>query len=428
MTIDLDTALTALSKDLGDYWAGTTTSDGDFTGATLVDDALGAFPDAWITDYTWDRLTSGSYVGEERKVRSLAAIGGELSVRSHTVQILAGTTYEIHRICSASDKRTALVHAAGMVWPWLYDSIRDESKVSGNWLMDGSFEDWTDSATPTYWSTAYGTTLSQENTDHRFLRHGATSAKFTVDTYGQVFQRITENQDIFGLRGNNITFSVQAWCDTASALRLVITDGTNYTYSDYHPGDSAWTSNSAPLTVSAAISSTAPYIVVIIEQTGSAATAYLDDARLTGGTYNKVWIGDLGMVNNEPSRISYESSGAYSEPWQQIRRYEVEDGWLLLHEGLPNRTLRIEGRSYLDFKDAGVSSTLWGATINLDSNQLKILTAQAAIYLYQQLAQPNWTSGERKAAHEAIAFWKGELAERVAKFRMPRPSVQSRWK
>jgi len=46
-----------LSRQLGDFWSSTTTSDGASGGTTLVDAALKAKENVWITDESYDMLT-----------------------------------------------------------------------------------------------------------------------------------------------------------------------------------------------------------------------------------------------------------------------------------------------------------------------------------------------------------------------------------
>ncbi|MBE3143595.1 MAG: hypothetical protein IMZ61_06690, partial [Planctomycetes bacterium] len=83
MTTTLAVARQLLSKELGDYWASTTTSAGSTT--AIVDTALKAQSSNWVSDARemWDLITSGTYDGQERKITSLDATSGILTVLAH---------------------------------------------------------------------------------------------------------------------------------------------------------------------------------------------------------------------------------------------------------------------------------------------------------------------------------------------------------
>ncbi len=60
MTTTLLNCEVELSKQIGDFWASTTTSDGAAGGTTLIDTALKAKQNNWITRETYDMLTEGT--------------------------------------------------------------------------------------------------------------------------------------------------------------------------------------------------------------------------------------------------------------------------------------------------------------------------------------------------------------------------------
>lgn len=118
-----------LSKQMGDYWASTTTSGGSAT--TLIDTALMAKENDWVNDLDacYDMITEGDYDEEERKIVSLDNSDGTLTVLDHGGVIISGIDYRIHRLFSASDKRTALVHSAKKAFPHIHKPIWDETKA-----------------------------------------------------------------------------------------------------------------------------------------------------------------------------------------------------------------------------------------------------------------------------------------------------------
>jgi hypothetical protein len=108
------------------------------------------------------------------------------------------------------------------------------------------------------------------------------------------------------------------------------------------------------------------------------------------------------------------------ENWTKVTDYKVDpNGYLYIPTTYPsNRRLRILGKGYLDFLASGVTSTAWTATIALDEPQIKILVAEAALYLYTQMSLPNFETGTRKEFQDSRSFWASESATRKAKYGM----------
>jgi len=432
MSTTLVNCLTELSKQLGDYWSSTTTGAGSTT--TLVDSALMAKANDWITDDCWAFLieepASAAAIYDERKISSLDNSTGTLTTLAFGEAPGTGIDYQVHRLFSPSDKRIALVAAARRVFPSLFQEVWDESLVSGNWLKDGSFERWTTSADLTDW-TETTVTVTQTST-LPYFKHSIYSAKLSTAA-GTLDQEITELGDLQFLRGRNVTFTCQGWCDTASCLRLSINDGTTQTYSSYHAGDSAWTEDDPrndSFYVTQYVTPNATQVTFTIHHEKAAGTSYVDDARVISDYRGKTSIGYLWLAQNRPHRIEIEPS-YYSteEPWIPVRDWHVDpNGYLYLPTCYQSdRRLRIRGIGYLDFLASGVSSTAWTATISLNQPQLDILIAQAALILYTQMALPNYETGTRDEFAKAAGYWKAELQDRVTKYSMKAPSATVHW-
>ncbi len=418
-----------LSKQLGDYWAGTTTGAGSST--TVVDTALKAKANDWITDDAYDHITSATCLDEERKIPALDNTTGTLTVLAHS-----GTgpgisaTYRVHRLFNASDKRIALIYAARHSFPYLFEEIWDESLVCGNWLKDGSFERWTTSTNLTDWTDTTVTTT--QNTSASYLRHSLTSCRLDTAA-GTLSQAITNFGDLQFLRGKSVTFTCQGWCDTASCLRLSINDGTTQTYSEYHTGDDAWTEDNPrndSFYVTQYIASNATQVTFTIHHGVAAATSYVDDARVISDYRGRLNIGYLWLAQNRPHQVYIEPTYySQEEDWIKITDYKVsQDGYLYIPTIYPSDyRLRIRGIGYLDFLVSGVSSTSWSATIDIESPQLDILVAEAAIYLCNQMVLPNYTSGESDRWARALAYWQNELNDRRMKYGMKSPAATLHW-
>jgi hypothetical protein len=426
MSTTLENAMIELSKQLGDYHTGTTTSAGAAGGTTVIDTALKAKANDWVeTGEAYTRITSGTYDEQERKISSLDNSTGTLTTLAHGGQIASGVTYEVHRLFTADKKREALVWAARNGFPNIFQEVWDESLVSGNWLKDGSFESWSSATALSHWIGSNATL--EQTTTASYYKHGSTSCKLQV-TIGpggaSLYQNISKFEDLQFLRGKNATFTCQGHCNKTTALRLSINDGTTQTYSDYHAGDSAWTeddprNDSFYVTQYIDPNATEVTCTIHLDSVLPAPTAYVDDARLLSYPRGRLYIGTLGLHNNHPHRVEMEPSYySQEEEWLKLAGWTVDEtnGYLYLPTRYQSdRRLRIRGLKTLDFLSSGSSSTDWSATIALDQPQLDILVAQAAFYLYGQMIVPNFDTGENQAFSNAYAYWRDRLAEVKAK-------------
>jgi len=426
MSTTLADARIALSQDIDDYWAGTTTSAGAAGGTTVVDTALAAKANDWITDETTDLITSGTYDEEERKVSSLDNSTGTLTVLAHGGQIGSAVTYELHRLFSASQKKRAILAATKDVFPYVFQEIFDESFVSGNWLKDGSFEHWTTSTDPTHWTDT--TLTATETTTVGYYKHGLVSAKLTTAA-GTLAQSVSNENILQFLRGKTVVFSAQGWCDTASCLRISVNDGATQTYSSYHAGDSAWTKENPRndnFYVEQAIAKNATEVTFTVHHEKAAGTSYVDDARAISGRHSPIYIGYLWLAQNKPSQVFIESTNyGQEEPWVRVRDYKVDtNGYLYIPTDYPvDRRVRIRGTGYLEFLSSGDASEDWSATVTLDEPQLQVLTAQAAAWLYGRVSMPNYETGARESFQEARSYWEREVMRRAGKYGMSTPSA-----
>lgn len=417
MTTTLLNAEVQLSRDIGDYWAGTTTSGGSST--TLIDTALMAFGAGWISKTAWTMITSGTYAEEERKVSSMAPATGTVTTLAHSGTIATAVTYRLHRICSASDKRVVLIQACQDAYPDIHEKVRDERERAGNWLRNGNPSVWTLTTVPDNWVVSALTCA--ENTTKPYYIRGSSSAQLDTAA-GYLYQGVTQCPHFWELAGQTVRFEARGWCDTASALRLAIYDGTDTTYSTYHPGSSDWNDPRANnFYVEAFIPTTPTDIEFRVYLDSAAATAYVNDMRVTGPAYERIYVGHLSLSNNIPIAVYQQRDDMlYSEPWTLVRNgLEVdEDGWLYIPEAETGYRLRIEGVGYLDFLASGAASTSWSATVNINQPQLRILTAQAATQLYEQYIMPNMTTGTAESYMRGLNIMRRKLAERIATYGM----------
>ena len=433
MTTALSACRVELSKQLNDYWASATTGAGAAT--QIVDTLLKAKQNAWIGKDMYDLITESGHasVNEERLISSLDNSTGTLTVLAHDNTTGTSMDYEVHRLFTASEKRLALIAAARMAWPHIHEKIWDESMVSGNWLKDGSFEIWSSSSALVHW-TKSASTITQTSTAGVF-KHGAYSCKIASGA-GYIKQSVADWDDLKRLAGESVTFSIQAWCDTADCLRISINDGVNQTYSSYHTGDSAWTQDDPRndnMYVQQFIDWNPTEITFTIHHENASAISYVDDARVIGPYQPRLFIDQLGLSQEIPVQVEIESENySTDEPWAQVfnSRLDTELGYLYLPSSVQrDRRLRIKGIGYLDFlNSAGDSATAWDSTININSPQTDILIAQAIVYLYTQMSLPNFSRSTKRDFQEMLVFWENELRRRIGKHGMEVQSIPVRFK
>jgi len=413
-----------LSKQLGDYHSGTATSNGAAGGTTIVDTGLMAKQNDWITDVAYDRITSGTYDEQERSITSLNNTNGTLTVLAHGGQILSAVTYEVHRLWTASEKRTALVYAARHGFPYINNFIKVETRRAGNWLLNGDMETWAAATVPDNWTR--DTVTAAKNTTKPYYLRGTGSLKLSTAA-GNISQSATQNSVLNDLAGKTVTIRARGWCNTASCLRLQIYDGTTTTNSDYHSGDSSWDEPELQtLEAEVQISSTPSEVTFRIAHDKAGGISYVDDVRVISGTYNRVYVGDLSLANNRPFEVfQTQEESIYVERWARLTGGSIEgDGYLYLPHTANDARLRINGIGYLDFLDTnGASGADWADTINMNSPQTDILVAEAAIHLYEQALLPQATSGSSDDFKVGLAYWQLKLREARLKFGMPTPQI-----
>jgi hypothetical protein len=419
----METLMTLLSKDIDDYFASTSTSTGAVGGTTIIDTALAAYESDWITDFSWDRITSGTYANESRKISSLSST--TLTTLAHGGQIASGVTYEVHRLFAPVEKLRALTQAVKLCYPYVYASTSDTTKTTSNWLLNGDVEVWASTSYPDYWRVS-AVTAAETSTAKLFIR-GASSCKLD-STAGYLYQDWTLNDNLKELRGTTVTFKAKGWCDTADSLRLAVSDGTTITYSSYHAGDSTWNTFS-DFYVQVYIDKDATDVSFRVYLDESAATGYIDDLRVTSSrATERVYIGDLALAQGRPSAVQYALDYfPESDEQRYLRNWYIDGDYLVLPYCRQDTPLRILGRDYLSFLKAGVETEAYDATVAIDDPQTRIVSAQAALWLYNRTGLPNYSTGQRKDYQEAANYWSNEFQHRVNKFKMPQFPLLVKW-
>ena len=172
--------------------------------------------------------------------------------------------------------------------------------VPRNHIDNGDFAQWSNgtSAAPDGWrlSGHTGGAIAREETIKKI---GAYSAKLTSTTVaGQYNYLWRDVHDSFGIaywRGRTITVGAWLWCDTASALRICVSDGV-WSGGTYHPGDGQWHWVTVTHTIKADASIVRPY-ALIHSGSGVARVGYVDCITLVEGSYCPAFDPDGQRVN-----------------------------------------------------------------------------------------------------------------------------------
>lgn len=439
MTTALSVLREEMSREMGDYWEGTTTSAGDDDKLTLYDTALGRYANDVLIGY-YVKFTGGAGVdaGAVRRITDFVSSSGTVTVGAVFNAVTpTSKTYEIHAY-DPTDKDEALKRAVRQVYPYLWARHIDDTFISGNFLNNGSFEELDSGAVPTHW-TASGATATRE-TAIANRRHGLASLKLvSTTTADYAYQSQAENPSLLDLAGQSIT--LQGWCktDLASSSRLQIwtrrADSTQATKSgSYQTQANRWQMlEIADYTLPDDLE--AIEIRLTCYKVGANnATTYWDGVRLLGPPcyrywlpYNmidldQVWLQRWGGQQNDGSVTSEPADDWDSEqsPYFPLLSWRVEDDGtdqkLYTHQSLPSGyKLRLVGRKYLGALSADTD------TVEINAPQTLILVALAVAEFFK--AQASVVAAAEAARYVALGEqWERIYYQRLQQYRMVPPA------
>lgn len=428
MSTTLATLRQQVSRVIGDYWCGTTSSAGGAAGATLVDTTLGDEGADFISDgssgspmseVVITSTTAGSPpVGETRRISTVTSAGVLTPKSAFSLQVANAMTYEIHRLFKASDKEAAIADACYDAFPHLYAWVDDTSLRFGNWLLNGDMEKWTVATAPDNWTVNTVTAAAQ--TAAPWVHSGTSSCKLSTAT-GYLCTSSGLQPDLMGLVGDNVTFRAWVWSSVASQIKLgiyydAVGAGTLIGASSYHTASSGWELLESTGTIPSGINYL--YIVVNYDVIGS---AYIDDLSLVGGASKRSYdLSLIGLAQGVPSQVYALTEEDVNNDTLHYRGQALPlDNWemrgsnrIYFRSPLADGTkLRIIGKGVLTQPTSAVST-------NVDAPQTKIIVALAARRLYAGAA---FTSPNRdtKRYQEGLAFWDNEVQNAIAKYHMP---------
>lgn len=375
---------------LGHYISSSLTSAGAADGTTIVDTAIVKYDTTWLAN-KWVYLTSGTYIGQGRRISSVSSSTITLTT-AFGGQVASAVTYEIFHY-DPDLYHYALQQAARTIYPTLYQMIRDETLIVDNLLTNSSLD--TFSTTFTGWTNIGTPTLAAEIS---IRVHGTGSASIAATGATEGIE-----QDVIGrLRLDDAvsrSLHVRGWirCNTASAARLRLTfDGSTYTNGDYHSGSNVWEGPSTH-SFSASIPSGLTEAMVSCEVT-TGVTAYFDLVTACVEPFN-----DTGSQYDLPA--SLYPFGPH-RLYQQAFEDKPEGLYVPLAYPIAGRVLRLEGMGRLSVPTADT------ATTELDESQAEVLIAEAATHLYRTLI--NYDAANREIHAANLKIWDEESTRRKA--------------
>lgn len=416
MTTALSVARENALYEAGAIFLGTTTSAGAAGGTTVVSTALYRFADDEINNW-WVLVTSGTYAGQSREITDFVSSTGTITVtQAFGGQIATSVTFEVMPFDPADVERalnkalydsydyivvrlnnqtlstregqleysipSTFREAPARVYMEVPYGLTGEEQL----LLNPDFETWTSSTVPGSWGTATGLTLSQVTEDTGEVKYGTYACKaiVTLNTAASLPQTIS-NPAYYA--GQELTFGVWVFCETASRVKVKIADDSaNTSSTDYH-GGSGWelikvthAVNSAPssLTVSVTIAS------------GDAITIYLDNGWLVRG--KKVPEYDWAEVGftYDPANSAIRLNSAPLNP----------------------RQLKLEGAGYPTQWTAGTDTS----TTEVNEPQIRIVYALALQSLFEMRASKRQGEAKEQALRN-MQLWAAEAASRKVRFR-----------
>jgi len=232
--VTLATLWQRVSEKVGEYISFTTSSAGSTDYKTAVSTELMEYDDGTIKGYLYASTSTGA---EERRIENnLSPSGTILVYRPFSAQNSSGISMEVFPYSKINMTRY-INDAIRNSYPYLAKEVHDTELIGNNVLVNSSFEKWTATTNPDYWTKSTAT-VSEETTIKLF---GASSMKLGTAA-GSCY---LSSDDWPVLRQfEDSTVSWYCWVNTAAAsnarigVYYILQDGTttDTEYSDYHTG------------------------------------------------------------------------------------------------------------------------------------------------------------------------------------------------
>ena len=384
MAVTLNRCLEMLGRATGLFVSDSSSGGGSTT--TLVDTSIYRYDINTLTN-KWLYMVSATNTainGSSRRISGIHDSNGTITViGAMAASTSSGDTYYIVNF-DPQIMTDAIQQATRTLYPHLYLPTRDETIVVDNLLANWDFENWdstgSNSAVATSWANI-GTPSTNDESSR--VAHGSYSMSVaaTGATEG-IEQNIFTSVNINEVASKTLHARAWVWASVADAARIRVTyDGSNYDSSDYHTGDSEWEGPSL-IYVDSAIDADMTELTVSCEVT-SGNTAYFDSV--------VAWIDNVSEYDL-PSTVVRGPHKVYMQDQVQ----EPNGHYTPLARPVSGRILRIEHMGRLT---APTSS----ASVELDESRAELLVAQAAVHMFQTLA--NTDSGNRTDHLTNASVW-----------------------
>ena len=390
MAVTLNRCLEMLGTATGVFVSDSSSSGGSTT--TLVDtsiyrEAINTLTNKWLYMVS---ATNTTINGSSRRISGIHDSNGTITVIGAMAAITSsGDTYYIVNF-DPQIMTDAVQQATRTLYPHLYLPTRDETIVVDNLLANWDFENWDSTGSNSAVATSWASITGSPNTNDESSRvaHGSYSMSFAATGAGQgIQQNIFTSVNINEVASKTLHARAWVWARVADAARIRVTyDGSNYDNSNYHTGDSEWEGPSL-IYIESAIDADMTELTISCEVT-SGNTAYFDGV--------VAWIDnvseyDLGStVIRGPHKV-----------YMQDQVQEPNGHYTPLGFPVSGRILRVEHMGRLT---APTSS----ASVELDESRTELLIAQAAVHMFQTLA--NTDSGNRTDHLTNASVWQERTA------------------
>jgi hypothetical protein len=431
---NMDTLVKQLSIELDDLWESRATSDSEDL-LTVVDTKLLQKTSQWITNGMSINVRVVDWPREDytRPVSSLN--GAILTVASaFGAAIEAAATYELHRLFPRIEKIRALKQALFMVFPDVYELVRDSSLTIVSGLSGYDISElgiWNNQPHQVLYQ------LNSGDTDYEYYKTGNDSLLFATATtwLAQTFIPVVSHT-ITGIKlllsrigsPGPITISIKA-TDTngkptgADLCSYTIVDGESLPLM----GSEEWKEITFSTTthlqagtkyaIVVRATQTIPHFVTWSVDTTS--PTYTRGCALHSSTSGSTWSATAFELMFEECGVADDTDEL--DTWMELHHWQVTpDGILTLGETLEDgKRLCIVGIRPPQF----VIEDDFCWCLPLLQPFVSIVTAQAAIILWERRISSGLESDVNRVK-EMIQFWEKRLAERRVRNKMMAPPGQ----
>jgi len=388
----------------------------------------------------WIYFTDKANAGVERRISDYSNSSTQITVQGAALSDDAAdlATVEIHRYERANLIR-AINQAARKTYPALFRIATDTSMSTGNILPNPSFDDWSATTSPDYWTTLSSVTATASTTAGTY-RYGGKSAKVTASG-ASGYMALTSDvfPQLLDLEGH--TVSVYVWCNPQTANDGVIqiytkqADGTEQTDLVSTTSNPAGEYTLLKLE-NQTLNDDLDEVQIRLTVTTSGQYAYFDNVRIKGLDASRII---LPLIFQNPSSavksVEIQSTNTQEYPTDDNLSYarftplfgwNTEDDATTKYLILPNvtnqRLLKIKGIAPLE--DTLSSAT---DTMTIEDPHLDVLVEMAVSILYD-MESGSPSAGDRAFLVAESFRYRANYEDMKRKLRMPKPQAQTRFR